>query len=141
MDKREIYKTFKYEGREFRIGKFNAMTGSYVAYKLMGQMLPMGIIVDGIKAPEGSQIMSKSDFIDLQKDCLKTCSELLPAGPAEVMYENDTFGIDDIENNAKLALALTVQALVWNISDFFDENLLRSLATGISDIPQSVVKM
>lgn len=142
MDKRELYKTFDFEERKWRIGKFDAMTGSYIAYKLMGEMLPMGLKIDGVPAaPNGSPVMSKSDFVDLQKDCLKVCAELLPAGPADVMNENGSWGVEGIENNAKLALTLTVQALVWNIADFFDANLLQSLAAGISDLKQPTAKM
>jgi hypothetical protein len=142
MKKRELYKVFEFDERQFRIGKFDAMTGSYIAYKLMGEMIPMGIKIEGIPtAPQGSPVMSKADFIELQRDCLKVCAELLPAGPADVMNENGSWGIDDIENNAKLALTLTVQALTWNITDFFDVNLLQSLATGISDLSLLDAKM
>jgi hypothetical protein len=141
VNKRELYKTFEFEGRQFRIGKFDAMTGSYIAYKLMGEMLPMGINIKGIHAPEGSKIMSKKDFIDLQKDCLTVCAELLPAGPTQVIDQNGEFVIEDIENNAKLALALTIQSLVCNVADFFDENLLQSLATGMSGIMLPTAKM
>jgi hypothetical protein len=142
MEKRELYKKFEFGGRDWRIGKFDAMTGSYIAYKLMGEMLPMGLKVDGIpSAPGGSPVMSKGDFIELQRDCLKVCSELLGAGPAPVMNDNGTWGVEDIENNAKLALTLTVQALVWNVADFFDGDLLQALATGMSDLSLPTAKM
>lgn len=142
MEKREIYKNFEFGGRSWRIGKFDAMTGSYIAYKLMGEMLPMGIRIEGVPAaPKGSPTMSKADFIDLQKDCLKVCAEMLPAGPAEVMAENGSWGVEDIENNAKLALALTMQALVWNVTDFFDASLLQALAAGFVSLKPSDVKM
>lgn len=139
MDKREIYKTVKIDKREWRIGKFDAMTGSYIAYQLMGQFLPMGIKLDGIpSAPAGSKTMAKSDFIDLQKECLKICDEILPAGPAPVYLENGTWGVEGVEKNAKIALGLTVQALMWNLTDFFDEDLLQNLATGFMDLTKPI---
>lgn len=129
--KRETYKIFEFDERKFRIGKFDAMTGSYIAYQLMGQFLPMGLKLDGIpSAPAGSKTMSKSEFIELQTECLKVCEEMLPAGPAPIINENGSWGIEDIKNDAKTALALTVQSLMWNVADFFDENLLQALATG-----------
>ena len=129
MDKRELYKVVTIDDREFRIGKFDAMTGSYIAYKLVGETLPMGIKIEGIQAFKDAKVMSKADFMDLQADCLKVCDELLPAGPAEVMAANGTWGVEDIKNNVKLALALTVHALVWNVMDFFDGDLLQGLSS------------
>lgn len=129
--KRETYKIFEFEERKFRIGKFDAMTGSYIAYQLMGQLLPMGLKLDGIpSAPAGSKTMNKEDFKELQTECLKVCEEMLPAGPSPVINENGSWGIEDIQKDAKTALALTVQSLMWNVADFFDENLLQALATG-----------
>ncbi|GAB6170548.1 hypothetical protein JCM15765_03930 [Paradesulfitobacterium aromaticivorans] len=129
MDKRELSKLFEFKERKFRIGKFDAMTGSYIAYKLMAEVLPMGIGAKlGFSAPTGSPTMSKQDFMDLQKDCLGVCAELLPAGPTPVLNENGSWGVMDIENNAPLVMALTIQALMWNVSDFFTEDLLASLS-------------
>lgn len=142
MEKRELYKEFEFSNRKWVIGKFDAMTGSYIAYKLMGEMLPAFVKVPGIpSAPSGSPVMSKTDFIDLQKECLRICSELLPAGPAKVMNENGTWGVEGIENNAKLALTLTIQALMWNLTDFFDEDLLQVLAAGMSGLTLPNAKM
>ena len=142
MEKREIYKQVEIGERSFRIGKFDAVTGSYIAWKLMGEILPMGIKVEGIpSAPGGSPVMTKADFMDLQRDCLYVCAELLPAGPADVLNKNGSWGVEDMENNAKLALALTIHALTWNIVDFFDENLLQSLVKGFSNLLPPIVKM
>lgn len=141
MDKRELYKVFTFEDRQWRIGKFPAKTGSYIAYKLMGEILPMGINIEGVSAPAGSPTMSKADFYDLQDDCLKVCAELLPAGPAPVMNGDGTWGVEGIENNAKLALTLTIQALTWNIADFFDADLLQALAAGFTNLIPSTAKM
>jgi hypothetical protein len=141
MDKRELYKVVTIDDREFRIGKFPAMIGSYIAYKLMSETLPMGIKVKGIQTLKNAKVMSKADFIDIQTDCLKVCAELLDGGPADVINDNGSWGVEDIKNNAKLALALTVHALIWNVMDFFDGNLLQSLAAGIPDILQPTAKM
>lgn len=135
MQKRETHKKFDFNGRSWSIGKFDAMTGSYIAYKLMSELVPMvpGLHEKlGMEAPQGAPAMSKADFIELQKDCLGVCAELLPAGPAPVLNPNGTYGVEDFD--MKTALALTVQVLVWNLKDFFDENLWSSLFEGLQSI-------
>ncbi|HBC94297.1 MAG TPA: hypothetical protein DCZ10_15720 [Pelotomaculum sp.] len=154
MNKREIYKPFEFEGRKWRIGKFDAMTGSYIAYKLMAEMLPMGLnAAVGIPAPGSPEaqnlslapaqtaVMSKADFFELQRDCLSVVAEMLPAGPAPVLLENGQFGVDDLEHDARTVLALTIQVLSWNVSSFFDAALLGSLADSISNIFRPNAKM
>ncbi|EHL08976.1 hypothetical protein HMPREF0322_00399 [Desulfitobacterium hafniense DP7] len=129
MGKRERYKVAEINGRQFRIGKFDAMLGSYIAFQVMGEILPMGLGKKvGVEAPPGSPMMSKQAFMEMQKDCLSVCEELLPAGPTPVLNENGSYGVNDIEHDAPLVLNLTIQALIWNITDFFDANLLDSLA-------------
>jgi len=142
MNKRVLFKTFELDGRKWRIGKFNAMVGSYIAYKLMAEVMPLGIAQQaGIPVPAGGKSMSKADFIELQKDCLSCCYEFLPAGPAPVINENGTFGVEDLENNVKVVMALTIQALIFNVSDFFTENLLSSLADSMKTLIPPVAKI
>jgi len=141
MKKRELYKVFEFEGRKWRIGKFDAMTGSYIAYRLMTEALPMGIgQMAGIPSPPGGKVINKQDFMELQRDCLSVCEELLPAGPTPVLNSNGTFGVIDLDNDAKTVFMLMVQTLMWNIADFFDENLLASLSEAISTIFQQDAK-
>lgn len=135
MDKRREFKNFEFEGRKFGIGRFDPMTGSYIAYKLMDEVIPMlgNLHADlGVPAPTSGKSMSKADFFELQTDCLKVCRELLPAGPADVIDKAGNYGIQDF--TPKLAIALTFQALVWNMMDFFDENLLNSLGEAMSGL-------
>lgn len=143
MNKREIYKQWEFVGRKWRIGKFDAMTGSYIAYKLMAELVPMVPGLDqmlGVPLPPSGKTMSKADFFELQRDCLLVCAEILPAGPAPVMSEGGTFGVQGLEHDAKTVLALTVQVLVWNVRDFFDESLLSSMSEAISNIFRPDVK-
>jgi len=128
MNKRILYKTFEFEDRKWRIGKFDAMTGSYIAYKLMAEAVPFGLAAKlDIPVNKDAKTMSKTDFIDLQKDCLLVCSEFLPAGPIPVLNENGTFGVEGLENDAKTVLA-------FNVSDFFTESLLTSLVEAMQGI-------
>ncbi len=135
MSKRVMHKDVELKGRKFRIGKFDALTGSYVAYKVMGQMIPsMGVIEPGKKEDQiaklaqgimsGKNTMNKREFIELQRDCLAVCTEVTKAGGAEtpiaVMLANGAWGVQDLEYDVPTVIALTVHALMFNVSGFFD---------------------
>jgi hypothetical protein len=146
IKKREIYKTFEFEGRTWRIGKFDAGTGAYYAYKLMEEMLPAFLggntlyAEGGIPKPTNNKTMSKQSFLEMQKDCLWIVEEMLPAGPVVVLDKNGNFAVNDLENDAKTVLLLTIQALTWNVADFFDENLLLSMQEAMETIFKSIAK-
>jgi hypothetical protein len=142
IEKRQDFKDIILDNRTFRIRKFDALTGSYIAYKLMSEALPMGLGKGlGIPEPKESKTMSKADFIDTQKDCLKVCFEVLPAGEVCIMNENGTFGVLGLERDTKNVLALTAHSLMFNISGFFGEDLLGSITKGLQTISQQDAKI
>ena len=140
MKKRETFKDIEVNGRKFRIKKFDALTGSYVLYTVLTQLLPAGIIqqISGLTDAMQStaEPISKEKFIDLQKDCLKMCSEIIPAGdviaPMPIMLADGRWGIDGIENDILLVLALTVHVLRYNVEDFFADDALTGLVASIT---------
>jgi hypothetical protein len=136
MDKREDHKIVELAGRKWRIEKFDALTGSYIAYQLMSQMLPGGLDaqITGDQAPKGRPLMSKQEFANLQLDCLHVCYEVLPAGKAPVIGENGAWGVAGLENDTITIVALTIHALVFNIAGFFDGNALKGLVNSFSDM-------
>jgi hypothetical protein len=140
MEKRQEIKEMEFNGRQFHIKKFDALTGSYIAYQLMAGILPMGLSDKiGAPKPKNASVMGKQEFMDLQRDCLKVCYEVLPSGETPILDDNGNFAVIGMETDIKTILALTVTALTFNISGFFDESLLASLAGAISDIyPQDV---
>ena len=134
--KRETRRVVDLAGRKWAIKKFDAFTGSYIAYALMGQMLPGGIdsMIRG-KNPDGpkpTSIMSKNDFISIQKDCLSVCYEVLPSGDVPLIGENGNWGVVDVENDSSIIIALTIHALLFNVSSFFDGGALKDLTKGLS---------
>jgi hypothetical protein len=135
MDKREFYTAFEVDGRQFRAGKFDAMTGCYVAMQLMQDVLPAGLnALAGIPVPNGGKTMSKEDFAELQKACLSVCEELLPSGPTLVMNPNGSFGVIGLDHDAPTVMILTVRALAWNVKGFFTESALSSMADALKTI-------
>lgn len=130
MQKRETSKQVEMDDRKWIIGRFDPMTGTYVAYKLMSEFIPMipgiGAALGAALPGSGGKTMSKADFLDLQRDCLSVCSEVLPAGNAPVINQNGTWGVQNFD--VKLCLGLIVQVLIFNLADFFDDSLWSALA-------------
>lgn len=133
MAKREKYKEIDLGGKRWRIGRFDALTGSYISTLLVMQLLPLGLgNALGLENVSGGKtLMSKETFIDVQKDCLKVVCELKLVGdvvmPLPVMLEDGRWGIGEIEDDAPTVMGLTIQALIFNISDFFEEGALNDL--------------
>lgn len=133
MPKREIYKEIDINGRRWRIGRFDALTGSYISTLLVMQMLPMVLEEQlGLGAMANNRpLMNKQTFMDVQRDCLRVVHELKLVGdnlmPLPVILDDGRWGIGDIEDDAPTVMALTVQVLIFNLSDFFQEDALKTL--------------
>ena len=115
-------------GRKWIIGKFDALTGSYIATKLMASALPKGMEDKmDMNLPKGRSFMSREEFTELQIECLKVCYEDLKAGKAPVMGANNAWGVADIEDDMVLVMSLTIHALIHNVSGFFEGSALTDL--------------
>jgi hypothetical protein len=131
--------------RKFRLNKFDAQTGSYIIYTLLTQVLPMGLgnQIEGLSTEGNLPVMSKEKFFEIQKDCLLHCAEIQTVGnvvsPMPVMMKDGRWGVPDLEFNAPLIMALTIQVLGYNAQSFFDENTLEMFKEGISQLTLSNV--
>lgn len=140
MQRREVNKTIEISGRRWQIGRFDALTGSYIAFKLLTETLPalpmppelqekLGMMFSPTQ--KSGSIMSKTDFIALQRDCLSVCGEIKNVGgvetPIPVLMPDGRWAVDDLENDTVTVIALTLTALVFNISSFFEEDALKAL--------------
>lgn len=141
MENRKTTRDIEIQGRTFQINKMDAMTAMYtamsVATKGLGIMAPlMRNMAPSIanKIAPGLQLMSKGEFFMLQQDLLSVCSEVLPSGAVPVFNETGKIALVDFETNAQLVLLLTVNSLIWNLADFFDENLLKELKNSLAGI-------
>jgi len=148
MTKREPFKIIELAGKKFRIGRFDALTGSYIAFTVMTKMLPMiaelmsgkssepdiNAVAAGMMASKAT--LSREDFLSLQKDCLGVCSELQQVAgvdaPVAVLL-NGKWGVADLEYDVSSVMALTVHALFFNISSFFEGNALKGMMEGLKD--------
>ena len=136
MSKRETEKIITIGDRKFKIEKFDALTGSYIAFTLAEKFLPMGLEAKAglMNMPKGRELLSREEFTQLQKDCLSVVSEILPAGARPVIAENGHWGVNDIAKDTRLVLLLTIHALAFNIAGFFGGEGLKELKAGLADI-------
>ncbi|WP_295249662.1 phage tail assembly chaperone [Veillonella sp.] len=145
---RAEFKEFEVGERKFQVKRFDALTGSYIAFTLFEKILPM-IMGNkdkflGTKTPDASADsfaemlpstlfkMSREDFTALQKDCLKVCYEVLPAGLTPVIGANGRWGIIGVDTDTGLILRLTIEALLFNLLGFFNDGGLSSLVTSLN---------
>lgn len=147
MSRAEL-KEFEVGERKFQVKRFDALTGSYIAFTLFEKILP--VIMGnkdkflGTKTPDASADsfaemlpstlfkMSREDFTALQKDCLKVCYEVLPAGLTPVIGANGRWGIIGVDTDTGLILRLTIEALLFNLLGFFNDGGLSSLVTSLN---------
>jgi len=142
------YKDVEVAGRKFRIKKFSARVGSFMILKLTTILAPLfsSFKVDpNVKSPEDIEIgdinitgimnqltnISEKDFNYIQEQALRVCFEHLPAGLSPVLNENGTFGVEDLEDNTAAVMALTVHALAFNLTSFFQESGLQGLVADL----------
>jgi hypothetical protein len=150
MAKREPFKFVTIADRKWRVGRFDALTGSYIAFTVMTKMLPMIAELMGGKAagePDVNALaagmmnsratLSREDFLSLQKDCLMVCSEVKEVAgvdaPLPVLLTSGAWGVADLEHDVSSVLALTVHALFFNISSFFEGDALKGMMAGLKD--------
>lgn len=138
---RELNKVVSVNGKNYQIGRFSAMVGSYVCMKIMGKISGIAVaIMDGkvtnpavIASAVSEEIgqMSKQEFIEIQSECLRVCFELLDVGgsatPMPLVTAGGEFASPELATDAVTCMLLTVHALVFNLSPFFDENTLKGV--------------
>ena len=146
---RQTEKTVEIQGRKFTIRTFDAFTGAYIAFTLMEKMMPMGMeekVVKTLQAegtnpelmlPQSRTLMTKGEFNSFVRDCLSVCSEQLKGRDCPVLNKNGSWAVADIQNNTLLVIMLVINALAFNISDFFTDGGLTDLKASLRDLMPS----
>ena len=82
--------------------------------------------------------VSPDDLGYIFKKSLQTVYEILPAGEAQVLNDDGTYGVLDVEHDMLLTLRLVCEAVMWGISDFFDVRRLTSIMSPLfSSLPRN----
>lgn len=129
IKKRETAKLVDIDDRTFRISKFDPLLGNYILLQLVQFILPFGLsekigVPDALTSNVNQSVMNKAQFLELQRDILSVCEEVLPAGETPVVREDGTYGI--IGFTSTIAIRLLIASITFNFSDFFDVSGLTS---------------
>lgn len=135
MKGKEKYKDLEINGSWYRVEKFDAKTGSYVVYKLLAQVLPiLPMLTKEVDAdafrnqlPSVLTKLSREEFDELQTACLKVCSRLEGNSklPMPIVTDDGRMAIEELNDDTVTIMLLTVQAIAFNVTSFFDENTLK----------------
>ena len=139
--KSETKTYFEKDGRKFIINSFDPMEGNFILTQVLSFALPFGLsdllfkeVAGGSEmTPEvpkfgNGRSMGKAEFIELQRDILKTVEEEYAGGnTSPVVRENGTYGIADVTMG--LTINLIVASLAFNFKDFFAGSQLKDLLT------------
>lgn len=121
----------------YQIGRFNARAGSWVLMQILTKMLPSGIEsnLNTAGLPIGRAAISEADFHNIQDHCLSVCRRYERGVPMPVFVpQSKTFAIRELEYDLGAVMALTIQALVFNVSPFFSGDGLTQL---LQSLPSS----
>jgi hypothetical protein len=92
----------------------------------LGQYLSMDSIADTLDK------ITPADLDYIMQKSLQNAYEVLPAGDAQVMNPDGTYGVNDIEYDPLLVLRLICEVVMWGVGDFFDGNRLASILSPLS---------
>ena len=136
IKKRVTEDTLVLDDRTFLLTKFDPLIGNYILATLMSTFLPFGfggVISSSLGVDVGNDkskpMLDKKSFIELQRDILSYCFEILPGNKAPVVNESG-YGINDF--SSKLAIQLIISVVAFNFSDFFEGSPLESLNSILS---------
>lgn len=120
-------------GQRYRIGRFPARTGSWIAVQIMTKVLPSWLkeVDDGI--PEAQKAnrpgMTEEEFRNIQDHCLRACFRQSMNGdgglPTPVLMADGRLD-KDLEDDVVAVMALTVHCLMFNLAPFFQQAELKA---------------
>lgn len=149
MPKREDFKIVELAERRFKIGRFDALTGSYIAVKLVSKLsnvfmaITTGQVTDmnfaALAVAQQIADMSKIEFIELQLECLRVIKEIQNIdGKAEadlpVLASSGSFAVPGLNEDMITVLALVTHTVIFNLTPFFVGNALTSTIQTFKDL-------
>ena len=112
-------------GVKYRFSKMDARSASYMAMKAAAILAPSmssgGLTVE--TAAKALPSMSRAEFDEIQTMLLKTVCKLVETNaadmPVPIVKADGSFTDEDLAYDAVTVMKLTVNALMFNIGDFF----------------------
>jgi hypothetical protein len=134
MDEQQLNKDVTIAGKRYQIGRFTARTGSWILAQVLTKMLPSVIEKAlakhaGAKLAAGRAELSEDEFESIQAHALAVCRRYEGENqlPMPIFLRPDRWAAKDLEFNLVTVMSLTIQALVFNLESFFDEDGLNQI--------------
>jgi hypothetical protein len=149
QQKREAHKTVDLAGRRFKIGRLDALTGSWFATKLVSRLSGIAMGIMGGTITDTSYVamavteeigrMTRAEFLELETDALSVVAEVTDIGGVAqadipVMSRNGSWGVAGLEDDIITVMALVVHSAVFNLSPFFEGNALNTAKESFKDL-------
>lgn len=142
QQKREAHKIVELAGRRFKIGRLDALTGSWFATKLVSRLSNVAMGIMGGTITDSSFVimavteeignMSRVEFMELESDALSVVSEITNVGgvaevDVPVRTKSGAWGVAGLDDDMVTVMALVVHSAIFNLSPFFDGSALSSV--------------
>jgi hypothetical protein len=159
MPIRETSRIVTISGRRWKITKFDALTGSFMATKLASKLSGAisGVIsgrLDISKKEDQAVIamsliqeigsLSKDEFFEISANALHVVSEVVEVKGQDqsqgkdidnpVRLPDGRWGVADVENDPLLVMGLVSHALLFNLAGFFVEDALKDLGNSFKGL-------
>ena len=141
MEKRKVEDIYEIGGRKFVLKKFDPMLGNYILLQLFTMTLPFGLsdkinqVLDASgQIGNNSRMISKEEFMSLQKDILSYVYERLEGRDAPLINNNGSYGVSDI--TIGILFQLLIAEIAFNFTDFFGDLGLKDIFTSPLDTNQ-----
>ena len=122
------------DGQRYQIRKLRPNVGSYILTRILAAGISAGTLEMGDK-PNKSLLMAVfvaflkgldfEGFSFIQNNCLAVVGKLTDMGngseaPMPIVADSGIYAYPEIAENLSLVMSLTVQSLLFNLSDFFE---------------------
>ena len=122
------------QGKKYQVGKMSAQTACWIAMQILTKMLPAGMDsqVAGNGMPSGRTQLTEAEFNNIQNHCLRVCSMMqklgdAPEAPQPLIRADGAWQFPDLDDDPLTIMGLTIHALIFNVSPFFDGDALKEL--------------
>jgi hypothetical protein len=124
-------------GTRYQVGRFKARDGSWILAQVLTKMLPAVIeraLVKeaGAKLASNRSLLSEEEFASIQGHALAVCRRYENGVPMPVfVLPNNTFAIKELEYDLIAVMTLTVKALLFNLTPFFEGDGLSQILSAL----------
>jgi len=148
MPIRETQRVVTISGRRWKIGKYDALTGSYIALKMLSKLshIAVGVFSGNLKdqaliaMSTANEIgsLTKAEFNEIQSESLHVVAELKEVSGKDIenpiRLPDGRWGVEGLEDDALLIMTLVSHVLLFNLSGFFNAASLRDSKESFSGL-------